>query len=148
VTKSDKDQPSDGINLKVIRGKARLQHVLSLLGYEKINTSVVERHHGTSRLHNQRKVRKTLVFSKSSRYHCWMSWLSVVQPLPSPWQFTSEGRDLSASSHARDGSGPDRSHPEHSGLLAHIRPWEAEIVAEHHRYRIQRKPYKSFKLKV
>ena len=32
-----------------------------------------------SRLHNQRKVRKTLAFSKSSRYHRWMSWLSVVQ---------------------------------------------------------------------
>jgi IS1 family transposase len=70
---------SDGIHLKVIRGKAQLQHTLSLLGYNKINTSVVERHNGTSRLHNQRKVRKTLAFSKSSRYHRWMSWLSVVQ---------------------------------------------------------------------
>ena len=70
---------SDGIHLKVIRGKAQLQHTLSLLGYDKINTSVVERHNGTSRLHNQRKVRKTLAFSKSSRYHRWMSWLSVVQ---------------------------------------------------------------------
>lgn len=70
---------SDGIHLKVIRGKAKLEHTLSLLGYNKINTSVVERHNGTSRLHNQRKVRKTLAFSKSSRYHRWMSWLSVVQ---------------------------------------------------------------------
>jgi IS1 family transposase len=70
---------SDGIHLKVVRGKAQLQHTLSLLGYDKINTSVVERHNGTSRLHNQRKVRKTLAFSKSSRYHRWMSWLSVVQ---------------------------------------------------------------------
>ena len=52
---------------------------MSLFGYEKINTSVVERHKGTSRLHNQRKVRKTLAFSKSSRYRHWMSWLSVVQ---------------------------------------------------------------------
>ena len=70
---------SDGIHLKVIRGKAKLEHTLSLLGYNKINTSVVERHNGTSRLHNQRKVRKTLAFSTSSRYHRWMSWLSVVQ---------------------------------------------------------------------
>lgn len=70
---------SDGIHLKVIRGKAKLQHTLSLLGYDQINTSVVERQNGTSRLHNQRKVRKTLAFSKSSRYHRWMSWLSVVQ---------------------------------------------------------------------
>ncbi len=46
---------------------------------QKINTSVVERHNGTSRLRNQRKVRKTLAFSKSNRYHASMSWLSVVQ---------------------------------------------------------------------
>jgi IS1 family transposase len=69
---------SDGIHLKVIRGKAKLDPTLSVLGYNKINTSVVERHNGTSRLHHQRKVRKTLAFSKSSRYHRWMSWLSVV----------------------------------------------------------------------
>jgi transposase-like protein len=60
-------------------GKPKLLHTLSLLGYEKINTSSIERHHGTSRLHNQRKVRKTLAFSKSHLYHGWMSWLSVVQ---------------------------------------------------------------------
>jgi IS1 family transposase/transposase-like protein len=79
VIKSAKDHLSEGIHLKVIRGKAQLQHVLSLLGYQKINTSSVERHNGTSRLHNQRKVRKTLAFSKSHVYHGWMSWLSVVQ---------------------------------------------------------------------
>ena len=79
VIKSGKDKPSEGITLKVLRGKARLEHVLALLGYKQINTSVVERHNGTSRLHNQRKVRRTLAFSKSSRYHRWMSWLSVVQ---------------------------------------------------------------------
>jgi hypothetical protein len=38
---------------------------------------VVERHNGTSRLRNQRQVRKTLAFSKARRYHRWMSWLSV-----------------------------------------------------------------------
>jgi IS1 family transposase/transposase-like protein len=79
VVKSAKDQLSEGIHLKVIRGKAQLQHVLSLLGYEKINTNSMERHNGTSRLHHQRKVRKTLAFSKSHLYHRWMSWLSVVQ---------------------------------------------------------------------
>ncbi len=79
VMQSRKEKPSDGMHLKVVRGKAQLQHVLSLLGYEQINTRVVERQHGTSRLHNQRQVRKTLTFSKSSRYHRWMSWLSVVQ---------------------------------------------------------------------
>src|SRR5688500_13062608 len=39
----------------------------------------MERHNGTSRLHTQRKVRKTLAFSKSHLYHGWMSWLSAVQ---------------------------------------------------------------------
>jgi len=54
-----------------------VKHVLALLGYKRINTSVIERHNGTSRLRNQRKVRKTLAFSKVSRYHRWMSGLSV-----------------------------------------------------------------------
>ena len=79
VIKSAKGESSDGIHLKVIRGKAHLEHILSLLGYHKINTSSVERQNGTSRLRNQRKVRRTLAFSKSSLYHGWMSWLSVVQ---------------------------------------------------------------------
>ena len=79
VIKSTKEQVRDGIHLRVIRGKAQLLHTLSLLGYEKINTSSVERQNGTSRLHNQRNVRKTLAFSKSHLYHGWMSGLSVVQ---------------------------------------------------------------------
>ncbi len=79
VLKSAKGQSSDGINLRVVRGKARLEQTIALLGYHKINTSVVERHNATSRLRNQRKARKTLAFSKAARYHEWMSWLSVVQ---------------------------------------------------------------------
>jgi len=79
VIKSAKEKNSGGIHLKVIRGKSEFLRTLSLLGYEKINTSSVERQNGTSRLHNQRKVRKTLAFSKSHLYHGWMSWLSVVQ---------------------------------------------------------------------
>ena len=55
------------VEVRVLYGKARLQHVLSLLGYKRINTSVIERHNGTSRLRNQRKVRKTLAFSKVPR---------------------------------------------------------------------------------
>jgi hypothetical protein len=54
VIKSAKGHVSEGIHLKVIRGKAHLEHILSLLGYQKINTSSMERHNGTSRLHNQR----------------------------------------------------------------------------------------------
>jgi IS1 family transposase len=64
-------------DVRALSGKARLQHVLSLRGSTPINTSVVERHNGTSRLRNQRKVRKTLAFSKAPRYHRWMSGLSV-----------------------------------------------------------------------
>ena len=79
VIKSAKGQLSEGIHLKVIRGKAHLEHILSLLGYQKINTSSVERLNGTTRLRNQRKVRKTLAFSKPHLYHGWISWLSVVQ---------------------------------------------------------------------
>jgi IS1 family transposase len=67
----------DRVEVRAVQGKARLEHVLYLLGYKQINTSVVERHHGTSRLRNQRQVRKTLAFSKAYRYHRWMSWLSV-----------------------------------------------------------------------
>jgi hypothetical protein len=63
--------------VRAMRGKARLNHVLDLLGYKQINTRVVKRHNGTSRLRNQRKGRKTLAFSKVPRYHRWMSWLSV-----------------------------------------------------------------------
>lgn len=63
--------------MRAVHGKARLAHVLYLLGYKQINTSVVERHNGTSLLRNQRKVRKTLAFSKVARYHRWMRWLSV-----------------------------------------------------------------------
>ncbi len=67
VKKSRKASSSDGMHLSVMRGKARLQHVWALLDSEKITTRVVERHNGTSRLHNQRKGRKTLAFSKASR---------------------------------------------------------------------------------
>ena len=67
----------DRVEVRAVHGKARLEHVLYLLGYKQINTSVVERHNGTSRLRNQRQVRKTLAFSKAYRYHRWMRWLSV-----------------------------------------------------------------------
>jgi IS1 family transposase len=61
------------MHLKVIRGKSKLLHTLSVLGDEKINMSSIERQQGTSRLHNQRKERKTLAFSQSHLYHGWMS---------------------------------------------------------------------------
>jgi IS1 family transposase len=78
VKKQYKGSRVERVEVRALYGKARLKHVLSLLGYTQINTSVVERHNGTSRLRNQRKVRKTLAFSKAHRYHQWMSWLSVA----------------------------------------------------------------------
>jgi IS1 family transposase len=77
VKKHYKGRGIERVEVRVIHGKARLKHVLYLLGYNVINTSVVERHNGTSRLRNQRKVRKTLAFSKAARYHRWMSWVAV-----------------------------------------------------------------------
>ena len=65
------------VDVRAIRGKARRNHVLYLLGYKHITTSVVERHNGTRRLRNRRQVRKTLTFSKATRYHRGMSGLSV-----------------------------------------------------------------------
>jgi IS1 family transposase len=78
VKKSDKRGQVERIDVQVIRGKARLKHVLYLLEDTHINTSVVERHNGTRRLRNRRKVRKTLTFSKARRYHLGMSWRSVT----------------------------------------------------------------------
>ena len=77
VKKQYKGHRVERVEVRALYGKARLQHVLSLLGYKQINTSVIERHNGTSRLRNQRKVRKTLAFSTVPRYHRWMRGLSV-----------------------------------------------------------------------
>jgi hypothetical protein len=60
-----------------VQDRRVLEHGLYLLGYIVVNTSAVERHNGTSRLRNQRKVRKTLASSKAIRYHRWMSWLAI-----------------------------------------------------------------------
>ena len=77
VKKHYKGHGIERVDMRVVHGKARIKHVLYLLGYHVINTSVVERQNGTSRLRNQRKVRKTLAFSKAMRYHRWMSWVAV-----------------------------------------------------------------------
>jgi len=58
-------------------GKARLKHVVYLLGYTGIHTSTGERHHATRRWRQPRKVRTTLAFSKATRYHRGRSWLAV-----------------------------------------------------------------------
>jgi hypothetical protein len=64
VKKQHKGRGIERVDVRVVHGKARLKHVWYLLGYKVINTSAVERHNGTSRLRNQRKVRKTLAIPK------------------------------------------------------------------------------------
>jgi len=77
VKKGYKSGRVDHVEVRAVHGQARLEQVRYLLGDKQINTSGVERHKGTSRLRNQRQVRKTLAFSKAYRDHRWMSWLSV-----------------------------------------------------------------------
>jgi hypothetical protein len=73
------DQPGRvaGIAVRALSGKARLKHGLAFLGSRHLNTSVVERHNGTSRLRQPRKVRKPLAVSQAPRYPRWMRWRSV-----------------------------------------------------------------------
>lgn len=66
------------VEIRPIFGKTRLADTLEMLGFNKVNTSAIERVNGTSRQRNRRKGRKTLAFSKAPRYHRWMSWLSTA----------------------------------------------------------------------
>jgi hypothetical protein len=77
VQKQYKGRGSERVEVRVVHGQARLKHVLYRLGYKVMTTRAVARQHGTSRVRTQRKVRKTLAFSKATRYHCGMSWLAV-----------------------------------------------------------------------
>lgn len=67
-----------GVAIRPVFGKGKLAIRLASLGYRTVNTSAIERHNGTSRQRDRRKVRKTLAFSKEERYHRWMSWLSTT----------------------------------------------------------------------
>ena len=75
--KHDQRGQVERIEVRALYGTARRKHILTLLGYQRINTSVVERPNGTSHLRNQRKGRKTLAFSNAPRSHRWMRWLCV-----------------------------------------------------------------------
>jgi hypothetical protein len=58
-------------------GSRPVQPVSSMAKRGSSTTSVVERQKGTSRLRNQRQVRKPLAFSKAPRYHRGMSERAV-----------------------------------------------------------------------
>jgi hypothetical protein len=77
VKKCDTGGRVERVEGRAVYGTARLAHGLYLRGSTQSNTRGVERHHGTSRLRNQRQVRKTWAFSQAPRSHRWMSWLSV-----------------------------------------------------------------------
>lgn len=66
------------VAIRPIFGKSKLPAILVKLGWQRVNTSAVERYNGTSRQRNRRKARKTLAFSREGRYHRWMSWLSTT----------------------------------------------------------------------
>src|SRR5262249_37325764 len=65
------------IEVRALYGKARLEHVFYLLGYNVINKRVVERQDGDRCLRKTLKERKNRAFSKATRSHRWMSWLAV-----------------------------------------------------------------------
>jgi IS1 family transposase len=75
VKKHYQSRRVEWVEIRPIFGKGKLAARLAQLGYSKVNTSAIERHNNTSRQRDRRKVRKTLAFSKESRYHRWMGWL-------------------------------------------------------------------------
>jgi len=66
------------VETRPIWGKTKLNAVLEKLGWNKVNTSAIERFNLTDRTCNSRKVRKTLRFSKRHFYHEAMSWITLV----------------------------------------------------------------------
>lgn len=67
-----------GVEMRPIFGKGKLAVTLKKLGFHQVNTSAIERHNGTSRQHDRRLTRKSLAFSRESRYHRWMRWLATT----------------------------------------------------------------------
>lgn len=67
-----------GVEVRPIWGKTKLDAVLLKLGWNKVNTSAVERFNLTDRTCNSRKMRKTLRFSKRHWYHDAMGWITLV----------------------------------------------------------------------
>jgi hypothetical protein len=61
----------DRVAVQAVHGKARLEHVLYLLGYQQSNTRVVERHNGPCRLRNQRQVRKNFGLFQGASISPW-----------------------------------------------------------------------------
>jgi IS1 family transposase len=78
VKKHYRGRRVERVEIRPIFGKGKLADTLGQLGFNQVNTSAVERLNNTSRQRDRRQTRKSLAFSKESRYHCWMRWLATT----------------------------------------------------------------------
>lgn len=67
------------VEIRPVFGKGKLPQVVAQLGWEKANTSALERFNLTDRMRNGRKTRKTIGFSRRTSFHDAMSWISAVR---------------------------------------------------------------------
>lgn len=67
------------VEIRPIFGKGKLPVVVAALGWTQANTSAIERFNLTDRTRNRRKARKTLSFSRRTRFHDWMSWIAALR---------------------------------------------------------------------
>lgn len=101
------------VEIRPIFGKGKLQAIVEELGWRKANTSAIERFNLTDRMRNGRKARKTLGFSRRTRFHDWMSWISANR-----YNFHHSHRSLRQ---AKEGGGWQKRTPAMaSGLADHI----------------------------
>lgn len=78
VKKHYRGRRVEWVEIRPVFGKGKLVATLKRLGFNQVNTSAIERHNNTSRQHDRRQSRKSLAFSKESRYHRWMRWLATT----------------------------------------------------------------------
>lgn len=78
VIKHRKGGRIEEVEVRPIFGKGKLAGVVAKLGWKKANTSAIERFNLTDRCRNARKARRTLSFSKQTRFHDAMGYLSAV----------------------------------------------------------------------
>ena len=67
------------VEIRPIFGKGKLPAVVARLGWNKANTSAIERFNLTDRMRNARKGRKTIGFSRRTCFHDAMSWISALR---------------------------------------------------------------------
>src|SRR5205814_1430034 len=66
------------VEIRPIFGKGKLDSVVESLGWNKANTSAIERYNLTDRQRNARKTRKSLNFSKNRCVHDRQSFINAV----------------------------------------------------------------------